>query len=457
MPRAVGALALVAVVVAACSSGANKKAETNTPPAGTATTRRQTAASGWPTYHHDAARTGVADDQAALGQPAKVWQSAALDGAVYAQPLVAGDKVVAATEANSVYALDPASGRQSWRAPLGQAVSGDSLPCGNIDPSGITGTPVADPATSTLYVVAFLAAGPHHELFALDLATGAVRWHRAIDPPGLSPRVEQERGALALTGGRVLVPYGGLLGDCGAYKGAVVSAAADGTGDLSSYVVPAGREAGIWNPAGETVDATGDIWVNTGNSASQGAFDYGNAVVHVTAQLRGADFFAPREWARLNAGDTDLGSTSPVLVGETRIFAAGKSGIAYLLDRAHLGGIGGALTQADVCDSAFGQPAVQSTVVFLPCVDGLVAVRTDGDKLTRVWRHDGRAGPPIVAAGAVWVLDGSGRVSALDPTNGTERYRTQIGEPVSRFVSMAAAGGRLFVPAVDHIIALSLR
>src|SRR5439155_133444 len=128
-----------------------------------------------------------------------------------------------------------------------------------------------------------------------------------------------------------------------------------------------------------------------------------------------------------------------------------------LLDRAHLGGIGGALTQAAVCGGAFGQPAMQGTAVFVPCVDGLVALRTDGDKITRVWRHAGQAGPPIIAADAVWVLDGSGRLSALDPASGTERYGTQVGEPVSRFVSMAAIGGRLFVPASDRVIALSLR
>jgi len=460
VPKALVAVVLAAVLCAACSSGSNKSATTSKATSATSASTPSTqasATSNWPTYHHDNARTGVADDQTPLGQPTKGWESADLDGAVYAQPLVAGDKVLVATEANSVYALDPTSGRQLWRAQLGQAVSGGSLPCGNIDPSGITGTPVADPASNTVYAVAFLASGPHHELFALDLGTGAVRWHRTVDPRGLSPRVEQERGALALSGGRILVPFGGLFGDCGAFKGAIVAVPADGNGDLSTYTVPTTGEAGIWNPAGETVDQKGEVWVNTGNSASQRTFDYGNAVIRLTPELRTADFFAPTEWARLNSGDTDLGSTSPVLVGDSRVVAAGKSGIAYLLDRAHLGGIGGALAQADVCDAAFGQPAVKGTTVFLPCVDGLVALRTDGDRITRVWRHDGQAGPPIIAAGAVWVVDGSGRVSALDPGSGSERYRIQVGEPVSRFVSMAAAGGRLFVPSDDRVIALSLR
>ena len=181
----------------------------------------------WPAYHHDAARSGVADDQGPIGQVHKVWD-AALDSDLYAQPLIVGGHVIAATEGNSVYAFDALSGAQVWRVQLGTPVNGGALPCGDIDPSGITGTPVADTHSNTLYVVAFLAAGTHHELFALDLANGSTRWHRPIDPPGLSGRVEQDRGALAIADNRVYVPYGGLDGDCGAYKGAVVSSALDG-------------------------------------------------------------------------------------------------------------------------------------------------------------------------------------------------------------------------------------
>src|SRR5205085_725652 len=129
----------------------------------------------WATYHHDAARTGVADDQTPVGQVHKVWDSATLDGDVYAEPLVVGGHVIAATEANSVYALDAGTGAQVWRAQLGAPVNGDSLPCGNINPSGITGTPIAEVSSNTLYVVVFLAAGTHHELYALDLGNGAVK------------------------------------------------------------------------------------------------------------------------------------------------------------------------------------------------------------------------------------------------------------------------------------------
>jgi outer membrane protein assembly factor BamB len=455
---------LVAFGLAACSSSPQSDEPTvgTTVPSASSTTATgatPTATSAWAAYHHDAARTGVADDQAPIGQVHKIWETPALDGDVYAQPLVIGDHVIAATEGNSVYALDAASGTQVWRAQLGTPVDGGSLPCGNIDPSGITGTPVADTSANTLYVVAFLAAGTHHELFALDLANGAVRWHRPIDSPGLAGRIEQERGALTIVGGRVYVPYGGLFGDCGSYKGDIVSVATDGQGDLASYTVPTTREAGIWHPGGPATDSNGDLWVSTGNSASSGStFDYGNAVIRISAQLMAVDYFAPTDWARLNSSDTDLGSIGPALVGTDRVVAAGKSGIAYLLDRQHLGNIGGSITSKQACNGgAFGTAAVLGRTVYLPCTDALVALGTEGDRLVQAWRRPGQAGPPIVAGNLVWVLDGNGTLSALDPASGQQRFATQLGEPASRFVSLSAAGGRLFVAPTNKVSAFALR
>jgi outer membrane protein assembly factor BamB len=87
----------------------------------------------WPTYHHDNARTGVAGQLASLGTLRRAWQ-AQLDGAVYGQPLVIGEKVIAATEHNTVYALAAADGHVLWSASLGKPMNGSELPCGNIDP-----------------------------------------------------------------------------------------------------------------------------------------------------------------------------------------------------------------------------------------------------------------------------------------------------------------------------------
>jgi outer membrane protein assembly factor BamB len=411
----------------------------------------------WPTYHHDAARSGVAADQGALGSVAQAWASVALDGAVYAQPLVVGDRVFVASEGNTVYALDAAGGGIVWRRNLGEPVPAGDLPCGNIDPSGITGTPVIDVGGGVLYVVANLRSGPHHELFALGLSDGAVRWHRAIDPPGLQPAPEQERGALALGNGRVYVPFGGLYGDCGPYKGAVVSVAADGSGDIAAYVVPTRRMGGIWNPAGPAIDASGDIWVTTGNSVGQSAFDFGNAIIRLDPRLNLVDYFAPSNWAQLNAGDKDLGSLGSVLLPNGRVLAMGKEGIAYLGDAGNLGHVGDPLASLQVGGGAFGAAATRGATVFVPTTEALVAISVNGDRLAVTWRSSGGSGPPIIAGGAVWALGYDGKLRAMDPASGRVLFGAQLGNPVTRFISPAAARGRVFVADGDTLTAFTLR
>jgi len=141
----------------------------------------------WPTYHHDNARTGVAGQLAPLGTLRRAWQ-ARLDGAVYGQPLVIGNRVIAATERNTVYALDAADGHVLWSASLGEPTNGSELPCGNIDPLGITGTPVIDEVTRAVYLAAMIgdASGAHHRVFALSLKDGAPL-------PGLSKLTQRGR------------------------------------------------------------------------------------------------------------------------------------------------------------------------------------------------------------------------------------------------------------------------
>jgi len=106
----------------------------------------------------------------------------ALTGQIFAQPLYwrpreAGPgHVVVATEANIVYALDEATGAIEWQTALPPPVPHKKLPCGNIDPLGITGTPVIDPATARVYFDAqtLTADGPRHKIYALSLSDGAI-------------------------------------------------------------------------------------------------------------------------------------------------------------------------------------------------------------------------------------------------------------------------------------------
>lgn len=469
MPRAARRLPWLAVplVALAACGGSGREARGSTPTAApsaapaTATTaaiapaRQAAAAQDWPTYHRDLARAGFAARTPQLGRVRRAW-SRGVDGKVYAEPLVAGGRVIAATENDTVYALDAASGRRLWSTHLGTPVDGGTLPCGNIDPSGITGTPAVDRGRGLVYAVAFLRPA-RHVLVALDLASGRERFRRDIDPPGADPRVHQQRSALAVSRGRVYVAYGGLFGDCGDYHGWVVSAPASGPGgSLQSYRVPTNREGGIWAPSGPAVDATGHLYVATGNGDSTTSFDFGNAVIRLSPTLQRDSFFAPRDSSSLNASDTDLGSVGPLLLPSGRVFAIGKSGEGFLLRATRLGGIGGAVASRGVCDAAFGGLAYAGGRIYVPCTSGLVALRLRSRSFSVAWRVSGvRPGPPIVAGGAVWAVDLDGRrLNAYSTGSGRRRFSAQIGSP-AQFSTPAASGTRVFVGGGARVVAFS--
>src|SRR6202030_621922 len=105
----------------------------------------------WTEYHRDAGRAGAGPDAPALASP-KVGWTAAVDGDVYASPLIVAGHVIVGTENNTVYSLDLFTGGVIWKIHLGQPVDSSSLPCGDIAPvSGITRTPAADSARGLLY------------------------------------------------------------------------------------------------------------------------------------------------------------------------------------------------------------------------------------------------------------------------------------------------------------------
>ncbi len=140
----------------------------------------------WLTYHRDLSRSGFDPGVSLGGSLHRLWTSDVLDGDIYAEPLVVGEKVLVATEQDSVYSLDTKTGKVLWHVNLGTPVPLADLSCGNIDPSGITGTPVIDSVTGRLYVVARIQPN-HHELFVVDINTGDVVLHRTVDPTGSDP------------------------------------------------------------------------------------------------------------------------------------------------------------------------------------------------------------------------------------------------------------------------------
>jgi outer membrane protein assembly factor BamB len=454
---------LAALVVAACvligcdsgrgptppSSGATTPGVASGAPATSATT----GSGDWPTYHGTLDRHGVAAGMPAVSGPPKRIQSLRLDGQVFASPLVVHGLTIVATENDSVYAFDQ-DYRQVWRRSLGSPSPEQERQCGDIDPLGITGTPVYDASTDRVYVVAEHGGDVRHDLYALDLSSGAVAWSRSVDLPGVSARDMQQRGALAITRGRVWVSFGAQAGDCGDYKGRVVGVPLDGGDAVVFYSPPTRRGGGIWNPSGPTVDAAGDLLVVSANGAAFPGDDYDhtNSVLELDGSARLIDSFAPADWAANNQGDVGLGSQGVALVGTRWAVLGGKSGPVYVLRQGHLGGIAGQVDVQNICKS-FGGAAVDGDVVYLPCTDGVRAVRVDdAGRLHVLWHAAGSiTGSPVVGGGRVWALDTrAGVLHALDPASGRSLGQVDVGV-ANRFATPALHGADVIVPTLAGI------
>ena len=95
--------------------------------------------------------------------------------------------------------------------------------------------------------------------------------------------------------------------------------------------------------------------------------------------------------------------------------------------------------------------------MYVPCQDGLVALRVEGERFVTAWRAVGKSvGSPILAGGAVWAVDSGGTIHALDAAKGTERFRAELGE-VTRFATPAAKGNQVVVAAGNSAIAFTLQ
>jgi outer membrane protein assembly factor BamB len=451
-PRALLTVTAVAVLAGTAATSVSSAA----PRAVSAAQARAVAYADWPTYGSGYYRHGTSYTMPAVQGAPRIVKKLALDGQVYASPIVVRGVTILATENNTVYAFD-SSYRQLWKHHLGAPSPAAQRPCGNIDPLGITGTPVYEPATGYVYVAPeFSGNPPTHQLYALRFRTGSIAFHRSLDLAGVDRRAMQQRGALTSYATRVYVPFGGLAGDCGSYKGRVVVWAARGTGYPYSYTVPTRREAGIWTPPGLSADSS-SLYAAVGNGAALpgSAYDHSDSILKLSPAVRLQDYFAPTSWATENQADLDLGSQGPALVGSSWIFSAGKSGTAYVLRRSRLGHIGGQVSKRSLCTS-FGAAAVRGSVVFVPCTDGIRAVRIDSTgHMHLLWHAAGNViGSPVVGGGRVWSLDpGAGALYALDPTTGATRARIAVGA-VSRFATPALYGRDVRVPTLAGMTAV---
>jgi polyvinyl alcohol dehydrogenase (cytochrome) len=424
-------------------------------------------AAAWPEFGKNAAHTGVATGLPAAGKLTTRWTHG-LDGAVYAQPLVVGNVVIAATENDSVYALNKSTGKVVWHHHLGTPVPQSALNgCGDIFPLGITGTPVYDRANGLVYVVAETTPGYQHTLFGLSITNGAVKVKREvlITSAENSPEYNQQRPALAITDGRVYVSFGGLFGNCGPHIGSVVGVPLSGKGALVSYFTPTARQGAVWGTAGPVLGPGGDFWVGIANGESTAPpYDGSDSVIRLTPTLKRIGLFAPSTWASDNANDLDLGSTQPVLAAGNATFIMGKRGVGYLLNTLHLGGIGGQLAEQAIC-VAKGAASVNGSDVYEPCdTGGMAAISVSAAKRTIkvLWRGPSNSnGSPVVGGGAIWVTawnfsgTAAGTLYELNPGTGAVRHQISIPGGLPHFSAPALVGGTVFLGTLDGITAIN--
>jgi outer membrane protein assembly factor BamB len=452
---------VVAFVVSACSAAAPRAFGGGGPGGVTSST--------WTTFDQNSQRTGVDASGTSFSPASPAWTSPTLDGQLFGQPLVATSRVYAATENDTVYALAADTGAVLWSTHVGTPFDPSTFPggiCGNIGPTvGITSTPVIDAARDEIFVVAAEQNGTEasHHLVALDLYTGAIRLDEVIDPASVaSPAHELQRTSLALTDGRVIVGFGGNAGDCDPYHGLVVSAPEDGS-PPSVFVVatqPGDSQGAVWmGGSAPPVDAQGDVWVATGNSADTASADSDNSdsVLRLSPTAQLLDSFTPTTWHTDNGTDADLGSTSPALLANGLVFEVGKSRTAYVLHQSGLGGIGGQVAETpNFCSQvADGGSADLDGTLFVPCSDGLRAVRPTASAPTALWQTtSGAHGSPIVAGDLVWSVSG-GTLYALDPATGATVQHFGIGSSPSSFPSPSAADGLVVAPSTDQLHAFT--
>jgi outer membrane protein assembly factor BamB len=427
----------------------------------------------WTTYDHDAARSATDPDSAAAVAPTAAWSGPApLDGTAWAQPLVYGSRVFVATENDTIYALDTATGAVVWQRSVGTPVPSGDLPCGDITPTvGITSTPAIDPSSGRIYAVADVLAGGvvQHQLFALDLATGApvAGFPVAVDPPGQDPKAVLQRASLALDAGRVIIPYGGNDGDCSTYHGWLVSAPEAGPGAQTTFEVDPGAgesQGAIWGAGdGPSQDSAGHLFVETGNGSSS-VPDFQESVVELDANVNVLAHWTPSNWQSLDTSDLDLGSAEPLPLPGGLLFVAGKDGLGRLVSATALGTTGQVFS-AQACSSGgvFGASLYRAGVIYVPCAGGLTALALSSSgapsftKLAGFAAPAGASGPPIFAGGLVWSTGwrGTGLLYGLDPATGAARFQTALGT-FAHFATPSAGGGRLFVAAGSELTALKI-
>jgi hypothetical protein len=420
--------------------------------------------------------------------------------------------VYVVTEMDSVYAIDADNGAQLWYASMlngGTTASGTYLPCGNgpgFTQEGITSTPVIDPATNTMYLVAktLLNTTVRHHLHALDITTGAEQQGSPVLITATSTsnkghvtvfnsKHQKNRPGLLLLNGVLYLGFGSNYCNDG-NSGWVLSYDATSLSQLAVFnTSPDYGLASIWQAGvGLAADTDGNIFVETAEAGGNG-FDvpnggqtYCNSVLKLSPTLTVADYFTPWSVAYLNTHDFDLSSTGALVLPDQdgpyphELIASGKQGIVYVLNRDNLGMFSAndsqvlqevALKPGTTHDVLFGSPAYwNNTVYFAPNASPLMAFPLSGGLLGTPRKtaasYAGGGHSPSVSAngtsnGVLWVI--TDRLLAFDAISLKLLYTTNQAPhgrdtlpPVGHFVTQTVANGKVYVGTQHSLEAYGL-
>jgi hypothetical protein len=418
--------------------------------------------------------------------------------------------VYVVTQADSVYAIDADDGTQLWTASMlngGTTASGAYLPCGTAPgfyQEGIIGTPVIDPNTNTMYLVAktLLNTKVRHHLHALDITTGneqpgspVLITAKSTSNKGtvtvFNSLHQKNRPGLLLSNGVLYLAFGSNY--CNdSNSGWILSYDASSLSQLKVFnTSPDYGLTSIWQAGvGLAADDAGYIYAETAESGSHGydvpngGQSYCNSVLKLAPDLSLADYFTPWSVAYLNVNDLDLSSTGVIVLPDQpgpyphEAIATGKQGIVYVLDRDNMGMYTAndsviqevTLVPNTTKDVMFGAPAYwNNTLYFAPDNYGVMAFPLSNGTLgtpVLTTRFAGSHSPSVSANGnsngILWFISGS-TLYAYNATTMQSLYssgqapnsRDTLG-PVGSFVTQTVASGRVYVATKTSLMAYGL-
>ncbi len=437
----------------------------------------------------------------------------AIDAAAYAQPLwvanltIGGVKhnvIYVATEHDTVYAFDAdASPCQTLKSVslLGTNetwVSHTDVNSADINPDiGIVGTPVIDPATSTLYVVAKSKAtsGTNYiqRLHALSLIDLSERTNSPLQiasgGTGSFALIQNQRAGLVLSGSNVYVTWASH-GDNGPYHGYIYEYDKTSLTQLATFNdTPSGSLGGIWMAgAAPAVDSSGNLYCITGNGTFNAAnANYGDSFLKLSAGLSLLDYFTPSDQSSDESGDQDFGSGGAAILvdstgGTTPNLAVGggKDGALYVLNRNKMGQFGdaNAVQKFQPGGSIFSTAGFWQTWLYIATINSPVRAfplnnvsGPFGSQASESPTSYGWPGatPSISSQGTndgiVWAIENSSpaRLHAYDATNlNTEMWNSgqASGDAAGTYVKFTVptvANGKVYVGNSSQITVYGLK